>query len=75
MEFITLNCPHLGCDPTRVTIFGQGSGATAVHHQILHERSNELFDGAIMQSGAGFTDGSLTQVKFQKLFYFIVSSQ
>ena len=70
MEFIISNCPHLGCDPTRVTIFGQGSGATAVHHQILHERSNDLFDGAIMQSGAGFTDGSLTQVKFQKLFYF-----
>ena len=70
MEFIISNCPHLGCDPTRVTIIGQGSGATAVHHQILHERSNELFYGAIMQSGAGFTDGSLTQVKFQKLFYF-----
>nr|QCC89017.1 carboxylesterase 2 [Meteorus pulchricornis] len=48
-----------GC-PKRVTIFGQGSGATSVHYHMLSPMSQGLFKSAILQSGTAVSPWAIT---------------
>jgi len=51
LRWVQRNIGALGGDPSRVTIFGESSGASMVATHIVSPRSASLFAGAIMQSG------------------------
>ncbi|XP_073253233.1 pyrethroid hydrolase Ces2e-like [Porites lutea] len=46
------NIACFGGDPDKVTVFGQGTGATSVALHLMSPKSKHLFQRAIMQSGA-----------------------
>ena len=50
-RFIHENCDFIGCDPDRITIFGESAGGSSVHYQIMSEESSNYLSGAILQSG------------------------
>ncbi|XP_042890034.1 carboxylesterase 4A-like [Penaeus japonicus] len=52
LRWVQENIRDFGGDPGKVTVFGQGSGAHAVHFQILTPYSRGLFSRAILQSGS-----------------------
>ena len=39
IEFIKENCPKLGCDPSRITIFGESAGGESISFQVLNSKS------------------------------------
>ena len=39
IEFLFENCPKLGCDPNRITIFGESAGGESVSFQVLNQKS------------------------------------
>ena len=51
IRFIHENCDFIGCDPDRITIFGESAGGSSVHYQIMSEESSNYLSGAILQSG------------------------
>ena len=51
IRFIDENCDFIGCDPDRITIFGESAGGSSVHYQIMSEGSSNYLSGAILQSG------------------------
>lgn len=50
IQFVVDNCPKIGCDPNRVTIFGESAGGAAVSYQLMNRDSAKLFQTAILQS-------------------------
>ena len=46
------NIAHFGGDPDKVTVFGQGTGGTSVALHLMSPKSKDLFQRAIIQSGA-----------------------
>lgn len=52
LRWVQRNIGGLRGDPTRITIFGESSGASFVALHLVAPRSAGLFSGAIMQSGA-----------------------
>jgi len=51
LRWLQVSVSKFGGDPSRVTIFGSGSGAVSVHAHILSPQGDGLFQGAISQSG------------------------
>lgn len=52
MRWVKDNIKNFGGDPDNITIFGISAGAASVEYQILSQRSRNLFNRAIMQSGS-----------------------
>ncbi|XP_064118209.1 esterase E4-like [Macrobrachium nipponense] len=53
LRWVQKNVAQFGGDPTRVTLGGFSSGASAVHLHMMSPLSKGLFHSAIMMSGAG----------------------
>ena len=51
IRFIYENCDFIGCDPDKITIFGESAGGSSVHYQIMSEESSNYLSAAILQSG------------------------
>ncbi|CAH3146094.1 unnamed protein product, partial [Porites evermanni] len=52
LTWVRDNIARFGGDPDKVTVFGQGTGATSVALHLMSPKSKKLFQRAIMQSGA-----------------------
>ena len=52
MRWVRGNIARFGGDPKNVTVFGEGTGATSVALHLISPKSKDLFQRAIMQSGA-----------------------
>ena len=52
IQWVNRNIQYFGGDPDKVTLFGESAGAVSVHAHILSPRIGNLFQGAILQSGA-----------------------
>ena len=52
LKWISENIQAFGGDPSRVTIFGESAGASAVVYQSLYEGNTGLFQRAIAESGS-----------------------
>ncbi|EGB09102.1 hypothetical protein AURANDRAFT_24910, partial [Aureococcus anophagefferens] len=52
LEWVRDNAAAFGGDASRVTIFGQSSGAGSVSHLLAIERAWPLFHRAILESGS-----------------------
>ncbi|KAL4938480.1 Alpha/Beta hydrolase protein [Aspergillus oleicola] len=65
------NIAGFGGDPGKVTLWGQGSGATSVGFQITAYagRNDSLFRGAIMHSGNPVPERGLNGTQFFQPFY------
>ncbi|XP_068247581.1 esterase E4-like [Palaemon carinicauda] len=61
LRWVQRNIAQFGGDPTRVTLGGFSSGASAVHLHMMSPLSKGLFHSAIMMSGAGNCVWSLSQ--------------
>ncbi|XP_032064784.1 cholinesterase-like isoform X2 [Thamnophis elegans] len=51
LKWIKENAAALGGDPSRVTLLGQGVGASCVNFHLLTPKSQDLFAQAVIQSG------------------------
>jgi para-nitrobenzyl esterase len=54
LKWVNANIDRFGGDPTRVTIWGQSSGASAITSLMASPKSKGLFDRAILQSPGAF---------------------
>lgn len=52
LEWVRNNIVPFGGDSQRITVMGQSSGAASVQYQMMSERSNGLFNRAILMSGS-----------------------
>ena len=52
LKWIRENILFFGGDPSRVTLFGQGAGASSIMYHLMSESSSALFEKAILQSGS-----------------------
>ena len=52
LKWVRANIARFGGDPKTVTVFGEGAGATSVSLHLISPKSKDLFQRAIMQSGA-----------------------
>ncbi|XP_041362145.1 cholinesterase-like, partial [Gigantopelta aegis] len=52
LKWIHDNIDRFGGDPNRITLFGESAGAASVNHHLLSPLSRDLFQFAILQSGA-----------------------
>jgi carboxylesterase type B len=51
LQWIQDNIYLFGGDPGKVTIFGQSAGSASCAYQLLNQKSVDLFQGAILESG------------------------
>lgn len=58
LEWIKENIESFGGDPTNVTIAGQSAGGYMVMNLLSTPSAEGLFQKAVVQSGAGLTDGT-----------------
>lgn len=52
LKWVRNNIHHFGGDGGRVTLVGHSSGAASVQYQMMSERSNGLFQRAVLMSGS-----------------------
>ncbi|MAP94723.1 MAG: carboxylesterase [Ponticaulis sp.] len=57
LEWIKENIESFGGDPSNVTIAGQSAGGFLVMNLLSNESAEGLFQKAVVQSGAGLSDG------------------
>lgn len=55
LKWVQENISHFGGDPNNITLFGESSGASSCHYQILSKESKGLFHKAILQSGCALS--------------------
>lgn len=72
LHWIQENIKAFGGDPTKVTIWGESAGATAVGHHLVSYggRDDGLFRGAIMQSGSplrAYMDPRRSQAQYDEI--------
>ena len=53
LEWVKKNIQNFGGDASNVTVMGQSAGAMSIQYMLCNPSSKELFDKAIMMSGAG----------------------
>ena len=51
LQWVNKNIMYFGGDPAKVTLFGVSAGAVSVHAHVLSPRIQNIFQGAILQSG------------------------
>ena len=51
IKWVNENIEYFGGDKSSITIFGESSGGSSVHHHIISPESKGLFKRAISQSG------------------------
>ena len=56
IKFVADNCEMIGCDPQKITIFGESAGGESVSWHTLSSKSSALFQRAIVESGAALFD-------------------
>ncbi|XP_055614176.1 juvenile hormone esterase-like [Uranotaenia lowii] len=60
LRWVRKNIGQFGGDPSRITLFGQSSGASSVQLIMISPLGEGLFSKAIIQSGSGLSHWSLT---------------
>jgi acetylcholinesterase len=56
LEWVHENISNFNGDPNRICLFGESSGAAAVHLQVLNPKSKKFISSAICQSGTALND-------------------
>ncbi|KAG5668697.1 hypothetical protein PVAND_016626 [Polypedilum vanderplanki] len=59
LKWVKENIKNFGGDPNKITIAGQSAGAVSVHHLMLSQATEGLFQQAIMMSGTALFPFSL----------------
>lgn len=59
LKWIRENILFFGGDPSRVTLFGQGAGASSIMYHLMSESSSNLFEKAILQSGSNLCNWAI----------------
>ncbi|HEY2386112.1 MAG TPA: carboxylesterase family protein [Candidatus Binatia bacterium] len=63
LQWVHANIKAFGGNPKKVTIFGESAGGASVHAQLASPAAAGLFQGAIVESGALFTQPTLTDAE------------
>ncbi|KAJ8951545.1 hypothetical protein NQ318_020418 [Aromia moschata] len=58
LQWVQSNIQQFGGDPAKVTIFGVSSGAVSVSYHLLNKNYEDLFRGAILESGTAISSFS-----------------
>lgn len=66
LEWIQQNVEFFGGDPSRITLYGESTGATCVYYHIASAGAKGLFSRAIIGGGV-FIEGVDTQSTFKKV--------
>uniref|UniRef100_A0A2P2HXS8 Carboxylic ester hydrolase n=1 Tax=Hirondellea gigas TaxID=1518452 RepID=A0A2P2HXS8_9CRUS len=61
LHWVQQNVASFGGDPDMVTLFGESAGSASTHFQLLTEKSDGLFQRAILQSGTGLNPWAIAQ--------------
>ena len=56
IRFIAENCQNIGCDPEKITVFGESAGGESTSYHTLSSESSSLISTIIVQSGAAVFD-------------------
>ncbi|XP_023942431.1 juvenile hormone esterase [Bicyclus anynana] len=70
LKWIQRNIPIFGGDPTNVTLFGGGTGGSAVHFMMLSPMATGLFHKAVMQSSSALNRWALAKNPIQDVLQF-----
>ena len=63
LQWVHANIKAFGGNPKKVTIFGESAGGASVHAQLVSPGAAGLFQGAIVESGALFSQPTLTDAE------------
>ncbi|KAG5643870.1 hypothetical protein DXG03_009500 [Asterophora parasitica] len=73
LEWVQKNIGAFGGDKSKVTVFGQSSGAMSIGYHFLNV-NQKLFSGAILQSGSSTSVPALNAEKYQGNFAALVAT-
>ncbi|KAK9502365.1 hypothetical protein O3M35_011154 [Rhynocoris fuscipes] len=66
LKWIRKNIKNFGGDPNRITIYGESSGGSSVHHQMISPWSKGLFNQGIMESGTAVSTWDMLPKGFSR---------
>ena len=75
LEWVSAHIKHFGGDTKRITLLGQSTGAFSVGLHILSPITNNLFNSAIMLSGAPLQQTWLSEPEIAKQFWIKFSKE